>query len=68
MKMCTREETTDIMRIRLNMIESKCNFKNGMKEGDLMCPICNDYQDTTEHIGQCVEGDKIRNRTVCRGK
>ena len=52
MKMCMREETTDVMKIRLNKIENKCNFKNGMKEEDLMCPMCNDYQDTTEHTGQ----------------
>ena len=58
-KTCTREETTDIMRIRLNMIETKCNFKNGVKEEDLMCPMCRDFQDTTEHVGQCIEGNKI---------
>ena len=58
-KICTREETTDIMRIRLNMIETKCNFKNGVKEEDLMCPMCDDYQDTTEHAGQCIEVKKI---------
>ena len=48
------------MRIRLNMTETKCNFKNGVKEEeDVLCPMCNDYQDTTEHVGQCIEGNKI---------
>ena len=41
------------------MIETKCNFKNGVKEEDLMCPMCSDFQDTTEHVGQYIEGNKI---------
>ena len=47
----------ELVNVRLNVIETKCNFKNGVKEEDLMCPIWSDYQDTLiEHIGQCIKG------------
>ena len=50
----------EIMRIRLNMIESKYNFKNGMKEEDsILCPMCSDCQDATDCIGQCMEVNEI---------
>ena len=42
----------NIMKIRLNMIEVKCNFK-GKWKANLACPFCKIEQDTTEHVLRC---------------
>jgi hypothetical protein len=44
--------TTGIMRIRLNMVEVKCNYK-GKYKGNLTCPMCKIENDTTEHLFDC---------------
>jgi hypothetical protein len=44
--------TTNIMKIRLNMIEVKCNYK-GKYKNDITCPICKSKNDTTEHLFEC---------------
>ena len=41
----------DILKIRLNMMETKSNFKSKYNNWD--CPKCRSHQDTTEHIVEC---------------
>ena len=40
-----------ILKLKLNMTELKCNYKNQNK--DLKCNLCNEADDTTEHLFQC---------------
>ena len=52
----------DILKIRLNMTETKSNFKS--KYTDCYCPKCKTYNDTTEHVVQCfteVNAEEITN-------
>ncbi len=48
---CTAEEIENIIKIRLNMEEFKCNFKGRSIEVD--CPLCGEQKDTTEHVFEC---------------
>ena len=41
-----------MIKTRLNMIETKCNYKNKFKD-DLKCKLCDNENDTTEHLLQC---------------
>ena len=45
------ETTKTIMKLRLNMIEVKSNYK-GITDSDT-CDLCNETSDTTEHLFQC---------------
>ena len=47
---CDAETVARIMKIRLNMVECKMNFKG--KYEDTQCLVC-DQQETTEHLLQC---------------
>ena len=42
----------NIMKLRLNMIDVKCNYK-GKYKNDLICPVCKIENDTTEHLFEC---------------
>ena len=46
-----------IMKIRLNMAECRCNYK-GMYGNEIMCPLCQEEEDTTEHLLQCKSNSK----------
>ena len=48
------ETAIGILKIRLNMIEVKHNYKGKYKE-ELKCPICRTNGDKTEHIIECEE-------------
>ena len=48
-----------IIKIRLNMIETKCNFKGNFR-GDIKCHICKGSDDTTEHLLECPEFEWTR--------
>ena len=50
----TFEDTIEMMKLRLNMIEVKCNYK-GMYKNNLRCDVCKSSDDTTEHILQCKQ-------------
>ena len=41
-----------MLKIRLNMIEVKCNYKNKFKS-NLICEMCKKEEDTTEHLLRC---------------
>ena len=45
-------DTISMIKIRLNMIETKCNYKGQFKQ-NLLCDMCKKENDTTEHILQC---------------
>ena len=45
-----------MIKIRLNMIEAKCNYKGKFKT-DLKCDLCKHDNDTTEHILECRMND-----------
>ena len=40
-----------IMKLRLNMLELKCNYKG--KKNNEICDLCGDKNDTTEHLFEC---------------
>ena len=43
-----------IMKIRLNMIDVRMHYKAKYKvEKSLMCPLCGEVSDTTEHLLEC---------------
>ena len=50
-----------MMKIRLNMIEVKCN--KGIFKDNLKCEICKSENDTTEHLLKCTRNKLIQNRT-----
>ena len=47
---CDAELVQRIMKIRLNMVECKCNYKG--KYSDTICMAC-DKEETTEHLFEC---------------
>ena len=50
------EDSITILKLRLNMIETKCNYK----EGNLNCAICKQTEDKTEHLFDCPEFEMSR--------
>ena len=46
------DECVTLLKLRLNMIETKCNYK-GKFQNDLSCPLCKTALDTTEHLIEC---------------
>ena len=60
---CDNDLVKDI-KIRLHMWELKKNYPR--EEEDTKCPICNQKQDTTEHVLECQTAEtvyKIRDNT-----
>ena len=56
-KIHTGNNAIDILKVRLNMTETKSNFKS--KYTDLCCPKCKIENDTTEHVVQCFTDVKV---------
>ena len=56
------KEVKKILEIRLNMIELKCNFKG--KYTDTTCPACNLEDETTEHVLECKEYQKLTGHSI----
>ena len=46
-----------MMKLRLNMVNVKCNYKGSYKE--YLCPLCSESDDTTEHLFQCEVTRKL---------
>ena len=68
---CDAETVGRIMRIRLNMVDTKSNYKGMYK--DTSCVVCGE-EETTEHLLECkyygqfvVEniGEKVENEELC---
>ena len=53
------EDSITILKLRLNMIETKCNYK-GNFVGNLNCAMCKNVEDTTEHLLECPEFELSR--------
>ena len=49
-------ECIEMIKIKLNMIETKCNYKGKFKT-DLRCDVCEMKNDTTEHIFECSKNE-----------
>ena len=43
-----------ILKLRLNMLELKCNYK-GEHKNNLACDLCKTGIDNTEHLFECIE-------------
>ena len=54
---CKMEQVKEIMKLRLNMSELKSNFKGKYK--DTICPACEEKEETTEHVIQCKEYQRL---------
>ena len=46
------KDSITMLKIRLNMIETKCNYKNNYI-CNTKCELCKEQDDTTEHLIQC---------------
>ena len=61
---CDSDLVKDIMKIRLHMSELKKNYPR--EEQDTKCPMCNQKEDTAEHVLECQTAEtvyKIRDNT-----
>ena len=58
-KKCESNTIKDVIKIRLHMWNTKCNYKRN--ELDTTCPLCKTEEDTTEHITICQEGNNTYN-------
>ena len=58
-KKCESNTIKDVIKIRLHMWNTKCNYKRN--ESDTTCPLCKTEEDTTEHIMVCQEGNNMYN-------
>ena len=54
---CSSKETADIMKIRLNMIWTRSNFKH--KNRNTVCRKCGKEEETTEHVLECQGGEEF---------
>ena len=52
------EDSITMLKLRLNMVETKCNYKGNFKENQ-KCHFCDDL-DKTEHLMECAEFDWSR--------
>ena len=59
---CKMEEVKKIMKVRLNMVELKANFRG--KYEDTTCPACNEEEETTEHDIRCREYRRMVRHTM----
>ena len=53
MRTCNMTKVKRIMKMRLNMVEVKKNFRG--KYDDMMCLACREDEETTEHVIMCRE-------------
>ena len=53
---CDSDLVKDIMKIRLHMWELKKNYP---REEDTKCTICNQKEDTTEHVLDCQTAETV---------
>ena len=51
MAMCDSDLVKDIIKIRQHMWELRKNYPR--EEKDIKCPICNEKEDTKEHVLEC---------------
>ena len=58
-KKCESSTIKDVIKIRLHMWNTKCNYKRN--ESHTTCPLCKTEEDTTEHIMVCQEGNNMYN-------
>ena len=58
-KKCESNTIKDVIKIRLHMSNTKCNYKRN--ELDTTCPLCITEEDTTECIMICQEENNIYN-------
>lgn len=63
---CKREQVRKIMKMRLNMIELKSNFKG--KYDNTICPACEKEEETTEHVIRCKEYQRLTQHTLVEGE
>ena len=54
---CDSDLVKDIIKIRLHMWELKKNYPR--EEEDTKCPICNQKEDTTEHVLECQTAETV---------
>ena len=46
------QDSIKMIKIRLNMIEVKCNYKTNYANNK-KCELCKEQEDTTEHLIEC---------------
>ena len=56
------EKVKSIMRVRLNMVEVKANFKG--KYPDIKCTACKQEEETTEHVIKCLEYKRLIGHSI----
>ena len=56
------EKVKSIMKVRLNMVEVKANFKG--KYPDLKCAACKQEEETTEHVIKCPEYKRLIGHSI----
>ena len=54
---CDSDLVKDIIKIRLHIWELKKNYPR--EEEDTECPVCNQKEDTTEHIRECQTAETV---------
>ena len=55
---CESKKCKTVMKIRLNMVEAKANYKNKYNS-DLTCRFCRIEEETTEHLFKCDKINRI---------
>ena len=50
------KEVATIMKLKLNMVETKANFPQG---DDRLCIMCREADETTEHLFECPKYQQL---------
>lgn len=58
LKLHDTNTVVSILKIRLNMIDLKCNYK-GYYMNDLKCSVCKEHPETTEHMFKCIVAERV---------
>ena len=54
---CDSNTIKDVIKIRLHMWQVDCNYKRD--NTDTKCPLCQQSEDTTEHVLECEKAKKF---------
>ena len=65
----SNENVNLLFSLRSRSVDCKINFKNRYKDTDVLCPLCEDSEDSQQHMLECEEiRKKLKSNAVTQNK